>query len=47
MGISRILENEINDIQKGNSLDTELTYDQESNVLTRTSVNLLALCVDA
>jgi len=40
-GDQQNFENEINDIKKENSLDTELTYDQESNVLTELLLTLL------
>ncbi|MCK0191336.1 ATP-dependent zinc metalloprotease FtsH [Arenibacter sp. F20364] len=40
-GDQQNFENEINDIKKENNLDTELTYDQESNVLTELLLTLL------
>lgn len=40
-GDQQNFENEINDVKKENSLDTELTYDQESNVLTELLLTLL------
>ena len=40
-GDQQNFENEINDIKKENNLDTELTYDQESNVLTGLLLTLL------
>ena len=40
-GDQQNFENEINDIKKENNLETELTYDQESNVLTELLLTLL------
>tara|TARA_R110002049_G_scaffold93821_4_gene231681 strand:- start:2546 stop:4579 length:2034 start_codon:yes stop_codon:yes gene_type:complete len=40
-GDQQNFENEINEIKKENNLDTELTYDQESNVLTELLLTLL------
>lgn len=40
-GDQQNFENEINEIKKNNNLDTELTYDQESNVLTELLLTLL------
>jgi len=40
-GDQQNFENEINETKKENSLDTELTYDQESNVLTELLLTLL------
>lgn len=40
-GDQQNFENEINEIKKDNNLDTELTYDQESNVLTELLLTLL------
>lgn len=40
-GDQQNFENEINEIKKDNNLDTELTYDQESNVFTELLLTLL------
>ena len=40
-GDQQNFENEINEVKKENNLDTELTYDQESNVLTELLLTLL------